>query len=71
MATTTGGTHYQPKDAVNGALKTTLLTGSVGLFASAVQNTLVKRNVGPMGVLVRSGGTIGIFGMWATTCNAS
>ncbi|PWY88488.1 NADH-ubiquinone oxidoreductase 213 kDa subunit [Aspergillus heteromorphus CBS 117.55] len=38
-----------------------MITGGVGLFASAVQNTLTKRNVGPMGVFTRSGGTIGIF----------
>lgn len=44
-------------------MKTTGLTGSVGLFASAVQNTLARQNVGPWGVFVRSGGTIGIFGM--------
>ncbi len=44
-------------------MKTTGLTGAVGLFASAVQNTLARQNVGPWGVFVRSGGTIGIFGM--------
>ena len=54
---------YHPKDAVGAAMKATALTGGVGLFASAVQNTLVKQNVGPLGVFVRSGGTIGIFGM--------
>lgn len=54
---------YHPKDAISGALKATVLTGSAGLFASAVQNTLTKRNVGPLGVFMRSGGTIGIFGM--------
>ncbi|CAL5874449.1 uncharacterized protein PFLUO_LOCUS8745 [Penicillium psychrofluorescens] len=52
---------YHPKDAISGALKATVLTGSAGLFASAVQNTLTKRNVGPLGVFMRSGGTIGIF----------
>jgi hypothetical protein len=55
---------YHPKDAISAATKTTLLTGGIGLFASAVQNTLVKQNVGPWGVFVRSGGTIGIFGMY-------
>ena len=54
---------YHPQDAVSAAMKATMLTGGVGLFASAVQNTLAKRNVGPMGVFLRSGGTIGIFGM--------
>lgn len=54
---------YHAQDAVSAALKATTLTGGVGLFASAVQNTLTKQNVGPMGVFVKSGGTIGIFGM--------
>jgi hypothetical protein len=54
---------YHPKDTIAAALKSTALTGGVGLFASAVQNTLVKQNVGPLGIFVRSGSTIGIFGM--------
>lgn len=54
---------YHPKDAVSAAIKATALTGSVGLFASAVQNTLTKQNVGPLGVFVRSGSTIGVLGM--------
>ncbi|KAL1962988.1 hypothetical protein VTN77DRAFT_8834 [Rasamsonia byssochlamydoides] len=52
---------YHPKDAISAAFKSTALTGGVGLFASAVQNTLVKQNIGPWGVFVRSGGTIAIF----------
>ncbi|KAJ5732616.1 hypothetical protein N7493_004097 [Penicillium malachiteum] len=52
---------YHPKDAISAATKTTLLTGTVGLMGSAVQNTLARRNVGALGVLTRSGGTIGIF----------
>lgn len=55
--------HYHPQDALSAATKATTLTGGVGLFASAVQNTLTKQNVGPMGVFIKSGGTIGIFGM--------
>ncbi|KAL2216211.1 NADH-ubiquinone oxidoreductase [Thermoascus aurantiacus ATCC 26904] len=61
MASKTEEKVYQPKDAIAAALKTTMLTGGIGLFASAVQNTLVKENVGPWGVFVRSGSTIGIF----------
>ena len=48
---------------ISAALKATTLTGGVGLFAAAVQNTLTKRNIGPMGVFIKGGGTIGIFGM--------
>lgn len=54
---------YQPKDAIASTMKITALTGGVGLLASAVQNTLTRQNVGPWGVLTRTGGTIGIFGM--------
>lgn len=54
--------HYQPQDALSGAIKATMLTGGVGLCASAVQNALAKQNVGPLGIFMRSGGTITLFG---------
>lgn len=54
---------YHAKDAISAAMKATMLTGGVGLFASAVQNTLTRQNVGPLGIFMRGGGTIGIFGM--------
>lgn len=65
MAGHTEDHSYHPKDAIAASMKTTVLTGGVGLFASAVQNTLVRKNVGPWGVFVRSGGTIGVFGMYS------
>ncbi|KAJ5476561.1 hypothetical protein N7475_002290 [Penicillium sp. IBT 31633x] len=52
---------YHPKDAISAAMKATALTGSVGLFAAAVQNTLTKQNVGTLGVFVRGGGIITTF----------
>ncbi|KAE8410338.1 hypothetical protein BDV36DRAFT_278090 [Aspergillus pseudocaelatus] len=61
MAGHTEDHSYHPKDAIQATMKTTMLTGGVGLFASAVQNTLTRKNVGPFGVFVRSGSTIGIF----------
>ncbi|PLN84081.1 NADH-ubiquinone oxidoreductase [Aspergillus taichungensis] len=61
MATHTEEHTYHPKNTVQRALKTSMLTGGAGLFASAVQNTLTRKNVGPFGVFVRSGSTIGIF----------
>ncbi|KAL1864932.1 hypothetical protein Plec18167_009603 [Paecilomyces lecythidis] len=61
MASPTEENHYHPKDAIAAAGKTTLLTGGIGLFTSAVQNTLVKKNVGPWGVFTRTGSTIGVF----------
>lgn len=63
MASQQTENHYHPHDAIGAALKATTLTGGVGLFAAAVQNTLTKQNVGPLGVFLKSGGTIGIFGM--------
>ncbi|KAK2865221.1 hypothetical protein FQN49_003797 [Arthroderma sp. PD_2] len=52
---------YHPKDALNRAINTTMMTGGVGLFTSAVQNTLHKQNVGPWGIFTRTGGTIALF----------
>jgi hypothetical protein len=57
------GEHYQPKDAVKAAITATMVTGGAGALVSAVQNSLSKRNVGAWGILTRTGGTIGIFGM--------
>lgn len=54
---------YQHQDTIDATLKSTALTGGFGSFASAVQNTLAKQNVGPLGIFVRSGSTIAIFGM--------
>ncbi|PKY07377.1 NADH-ubiquinone oxidoreductase [Aspergillus campestris IBT 28561] len=61
MATHTEEHTYHPKPTVQRALKTSMLTAGAGLFASAVQNTLTRKNVGPFGVFVRSGSTIGVF----------
>ncbi|KAL2009844.1 hypothetical protein VTN00DRAFT_5651 [Thermoascus crustaceus] len=61
MASNTEEKVYHPKDAISASLKTTMLTGGIGLFASAVQNTLAKQNIGPWGVFTRTGSTIGIF----------
>ncbi|KAL1959885.1 hypothetical protein VTO42DRAFT_1030 [Malbranchea cinnamomea] len=52
---------YRPKDAIAATINTTLMTGTAGLFASAVQNTLQKQNVGPWGIFTRTGGTIALF----------
>ncbi|KAJ5295892.1 hypothetical protein PENANT_c001G04630 [Penicillium antarcticum] len=52
---------YHPQDAMSVAMKATMLTGTVGLFGSAIQNTLSRQNHGPLGVFIRSGGTIGAF----------
>lgn len=53
---------YHPKDAIGITIHNTLITGGAGLFASTVQNTLTKQNVGAFGVFTRTGGTIAAFG---------
>ncbi|KAK1766450.1 Tim17/Tim22/Tim23/Pmp24 family-domain-containing protein [Phialemonium atrogriseum] len=56
-----GDGHYHPKDAVSAAVTGTIVTGSAGLFVSAIQNSLQKRNVGAWGIFTRTGGTIATF----------
>lgn len=55
---------YHPQDAIGAAITGTMITGGAGLFMSAVQNALARKNVGPWGVFTRSGSTIAVFGMW-------
>ncbi|KAF9481001.1 hypothetical protein BDN70DRAFT_992244 [Pholiota conissans] len=52
---------YQSRSAVQYASKVALQAGTVGIVLSAVQNALDKHNRGAMGVLTRTGGTIGFF----------
>ena len=55
-------TVYEPKDAIGQTVTATMITGGAGLFASAVQNSLVKENIGALGVFTRTGGTVVVFG---------
>ncbi|KIV77272.1 hypothetical protein PV11_09083 [Exophiala sideris] len=52
---------YHPKDALATTVHAVTYTGAAGLFLAAVQNTVAKENVGPLGVFSRFGRTIGIF----------
>jgi hypothetical protein len=65
MAHTTIGNQpvYEPKTPVATAATVALKAGAVGFFVSSLQNALQKHNYGAMGVLTRTGGTIGFFGM--------
>lgn len=54
---------YAPKDAVDLAIHSTLITGGAGLAIAAIQNTLTKQNVSGWGVFTRSGGIIAVFGV--------
>ena len=53
---------YQPQDAVAIGINSTLVTGGVGTFVSAIQNTLTRQNIGAMKVFTRTGTTIAVFG---------
>lgn len=53
---------YHPKDAIAFTTSTTFKIGMAGLAISAVQNALKRENIGAMGVLTRTGGTIVTFG---------
>ena len=53
---------YHPKDAVGAAIRSTLIMGGVGFTVSAIQNALVRQNVGAWGVFTRTGGVITLFG---------
>lgn len=52
---------YTEKDAVFLGLKSTMISGSVGLMVSALQNALSKDSYGMKGILTRTGGTIATF----------
>ncbi|CAK7241361.1 MAG: hypothetical protein STHCBS139747_002822 [Sporothrix thermara] len=52
---------YQPQDSLYAGVKGTAVVGGAGLFLSAIQNSLQKRNVGAWGVLTRTGGTVASF----------
>ncbi|CDH55075.1 hypothetical protein RO3G_06554 [Lichtheimia corymbifera JMRC:FSU:9682] len=48
-------------DCLYNAGKTTVISGSLGLVVSAMQNTVQKHTEGAKGVFTRTGGTIALF----------
>ncbi|OAA64682.1 NADH-ubiquinone oxidoreductase subunit [Niveomyces insectorum RCEF 264] len=52
---------YKPQDALKEGLKGTLVVGGAGLFLSAIQNSLQRKNVGAWAVFTRTGGTVASF----------
>jgi hypothetical protein len=54
---------YEPKSALDHAARVGLQAGAVGLLLSSIQNALGNHSHGAMGVLTRTGGTIGFFSM--------
>ena len=56
------GSSYEPKPTLERTFRATLQAGAVGLVLSTVQNALGKHAHGAMGVVTRTGGTIGFFG---------
>ncbi|CAA7258690.1 unnamed protein product [Cyclocybe aegerita] len=58
---------FEPKSAVGYASHVALQAGAVGFVVSSVQNALGKHSHGAMGVLTRTGGTIGFFAAMGAT----
>ena len=54
--------NYEPKPTLKQASQVALQAGTLGLIVSTVQNALGKHSHGAMGVVTRTGGTIGFFG---------
>lgn len=52
---------YHPQDALKAGINGALITGAAGAFASAIQNSLHKKNIGAMGVFTRTGSTAFVF----------
>jgi hypothetical protein len=50
------------RDCLGEAAKTGAIAGGIGLFVSAMQNTVQKHTTGAKGVITRTGGTIAFFG---------
>jgi len=57
---------YEPKDALSSMTNHAIIVGGFGALLSAIQNTLARQNLGPMGFLTRFGGTAATFSM--STC---
>jgi hypothetical protein len=55
--------HFHPRDTLANTAKTTLQTTAVGAIIAGAVNTLTKRNVGPWGIVTKSGGIIALYGM--------
>lgn len=53
---------YEPKPTLKQTSQVALQAGTIGLIVSTVQNALGKHPYGAMGVITRTGGTIGFFG---------
>ena len=54
---------YQPKDAIAELYRSATITGGAGLFIAAVQNSMLRENVGAFGIFTRFGNTIALFGI--------
>ncbi|KAI5920570.1 NADH-ubiquinone oxidoreductase-like protein [Camillea tinctor] len=63
--------HFHQKDALKSGVNGALIGGGAGFFASAIQNSLAKRNIGPWTVFTKTGGTIATFTAAAAVYNFS
>jgi hypothetical protein len=53
---------FQPSDTLSNTFSVALQTTAVGAIIAGVQNTLRKQNVGPFGIITRSGHIIVTYG---------
>lgn len=53
---------YSPTSALSPAFNVGLTSAGVGLFVSAIKNSLDSHNKGAMGVFTRTGWIVGYFG---------
>ncbi|KAF8807344.1 hypothetical protein BYT27DRAFT_7189435 [Phlegmacium glaucopus] len=58
---------YEPKPTLKYTSQVALQAGTLGLIVSTVQNALGKHSHGAMGVVTRTGGTIGFFAAMGAT----
>jgi hypothetical protein len=54
---------FEPKPTLKNTSMAALQTGGDGVFVSAFQNAMGQHSQGASGVLTRTGGTIGFFGL--------
>ena len=53
---------YVPKDAIRESVRSGMILGGFGTMLAATQNTLARKNYGPLGMFTHFGSTVVIFG---------
>lgn len=61
---------YQPRSPFRDATTVAYQAAAAGALVSVLQNALSSHKAGAFGVLTRTGGTIGMFGMHSCTTDS-